>query len=87
MAATIIALINTGDALFGAVTEPAIGWILDKFWQGEMLNGAPYFSVETYRIGLVLLPIYLVLALGLLFFIKEKKVPTEHVVSDFDTQL
>ena len=48
LAATIVALINTGDALFGSFTEPLIGKILDLSWDGALVNGVQYFSVFNY---------------------------------------
>jgi len=71
-AATVIALINTGDALFGAFTEPMVGKLLDLGWAGKIVNGAPFFSVNDYQHAMFTLPIYLLLALILLIWIKEK---------------
>lgn len=71
LTATVIALINTGDAFVNAVTEPLIGGLLDAHWNGAMVNGVHYFSVADYRVALSVLPAYLLVALGFLFFIKE----------------
>ncbi|MBT8506792.1 MFS transporter [Coxiella-like endosymbiont of Rhipicephalus sanguineus] len=85
LAATVIALINTGDAIFGAVNEPLVGKILDIFWPGKMLNGAPHFSVMDYRIALTLLPFDLLLALFFIWFFCVKSrhcfVPKDFVAS------
>lgn len=71
MAATIVGLINTGDAIFGAISEPLVGKLLDIRWAGELINGARVFSIENYHLALALLPIYLSIALLLVFFIKD----------------
>jgi MFS family permease len=71
VAATVIALINSGDALFGAFTEPMIGKFLDLGWSGKMVNGAPYFSVGDYQHAMFTLPIYLLIGLVLLVWVKE----------------
>ena len=71
-AATVIALINTGDALFGAFTEPMVGKFLDWGWSGKVVNGVHFFSVNDYRHAMMTLPVYLLLALVLLIWIKEK---------------
>jgi MFS family permease len=63
-AASVVALINTGDALFGSFTEPLIGKILDLGWQGSVVRGVHYFSVHDYHVALSLLPLY---SLGALF--------------------
>jgi MFS family permease len=72
-AGTIVALINTGDALFGSITEPLIGKILDVFWQGKIVNGVHYFSTANFQFALMLLPIYLVVALGCLILLNRMK--------------
>lgn len=71
VAATIIALINTGDIIFSALTQPLIGKLLDGHWQGKLISGVHYFSAIEYRHALSILPIYLLLSLILLFFIRE----------------
>lgn len=71
LAATVVALINTGDALFGSFTEPLIGKLLDVFWDGTVLNGVHHFSVQGYHVALSLLPIYLLAGLGCLFGLKK----------------
>jgi MFS family permease len=69
--ATVIALINTGDAIFGAITEPMIGKFLDMGWGGQMARGVYYFSVHDYRVAFLVLPVYLLIALTLILFIKD----------------
>lgn len=71
LAATVIALINTGDAIFGAYTEPLIGKFLDMEWTGITVHGAHYFRVYDYQRAFLLLPLYLLVASILVFFIKE----------------
>jgi len=72
LTATVIAMINTCDAVLDAVTEPAIGKLLDMTWHGKIVNGVHYFSLHDYQLALSVLPIYLLLATGLLLFIKDK---------------
>ena len=78
LAATVIAFINTGDAVFGAVSEPVVGKILDIFWTGRMANGVPHFSILDYHITLALLPLDLVSAL---FFILWFHLRSRHMSS------
>lgn len=75
LAATVIALINTGDAIFGSITEPAIGKILDLQWQGAVVNGIHYFSAHQYQVALSPLIIYLLGAFILLWCLREPKHP------------
>ena len=72
-AGTIVALINTGDALFGSFTEPLVGKLLDIGWDGKIVNGIHYFSAHNYQAALSLLPVYLVIALGCLVILGRMK--------------
>ena len=71
MAATVIALINSGDALFGAFTEPMVGKFLDLGWSGKTVHGAPFFSLHDYKMAMLTLPVYLLIALVLLRWVKS----------------
>ena len=75
LGATVVALINTGDNIFESFTEPFLGRLLDLNWTGHLVDGARYFSVHAYKIAFIPLPIYFLVALALLFFIKEDKAP------------
>lgn len=74
LAATVVAIINTGDAVFESMTEPLLGKLLDLNWSGQIVDGARYFSSSDYHAAFFILPCYFLFAFFLLFFIKE---PTE----------
>jgi len=69
--ATVVAFINTGDALIGTFTEPLIGKFLDVFGYGKMRHGIHYFSTYDYHMALMLLPLYLGIALFFLCLSKK----------------
>ena len=71
VAATIIALINTGDVIFSASTDLLIGKLLDSNWHGQLIAGIHYFSMMDYRRALAVLPFYVLLSIVLLLFIRE----------------
>lgn len=71
MTATVVALINTGDALIGTFTEPLLGKLLDIFGHGKMLDGIRYFNIKDYHLAMILLPLYLII--GLFFLIALRK--------------
>ncbi|WP_115705840.1 MFS transporter [Legionella sainthelensi] len=71
LTATVIAMINTSDALFDALTEPLIGKLLDMGWEGHIVNGVHQFSLSSYQMALSLLPLYLIVGSLLLLWIKE----------------
>ena len=71
VAATAIGFMNSFDALLGAASDPITGKFLDLGWDGKMMDGARVFSVISYKWTLSMVPIYLIVGIILLFFIKE----------------
>ena len=71
LSATAIGFMNSFDALFGSFSDPLTGKILDLYWDGKLVEGARIFSVATYQKALLFLPIYLLISLIFLLFIKE----------------
>ncbi len=71
LAATAIGFMNAFDALFGAGSDPLTGKFLDMGWEGKIVDGARVFSVENYKAAFITLPIFLIIALVSLYFIKE----------------
>jgi len=71
MVATVLAFINTGDAVIGTFTEPLLGKLLDHFRQGAMRHGIPYFSSYDYHLSMIVLPIYLLIAFAFLYLVKK----------------
>lgn len=73
LTATVIAMINTSDAVLDALTEPFIGKLLDLSWDGKIVNGVHQFSLHSYHIALGVLPVYLFIAAALLLWVSENK--------------
>ena len=71
LAGTVSAVYNTGIMLGPVVMQPAVGWMLDQNWQGEMLDGVKIYTLEAYQAGFSLMLVWLMLSLGLIFFTKE----------------
>ena len=71
MIGTVVALINTGSDIVGAITEPLVGKFLDLHWSGQIVNHVHCFSPGDYRTAFIVLPVYLVAGFIVLFFIKE----------------
>lgn len=70
-AATAVGFMNAFDALFGAFSDPLTGKFLDLSWTGGLRDGARIFSVDAYKTAFLTLPIYLIIALILVYWIKE----------------
>lgn len=72
-ASTAIAFLNMFVLMGGFLFQPLIGLLLDKFWQGTVVDGVRLYSGSDYQIALVILPIALLLGifLSLVFFGKR----------------
>jgi MFS family permease len=81
LAATVIGFMNAFDALFGAVSDPLTGKFLDLTWDGKLVEGARIFSVESYKIAFLTLPIYLIIALISMYWIRETHCKTSKPAS------
>jgi MFS family permease len=49
----------------GVVFQPLVGWILDFFWKGTMIEGVRSYSAYDYRLALAILPLSTLLAVFL----------------------
>lgn len=49
-----IAVVNTGLFLGAAVAQPLFGWVLDRTWNGDMVNNVPRYAASDYHNGLLL---------------------------------
>ncbi len=74
LTATVIAMINMSDPILNAISEPGIGKLLDLGWEGTMVNGVRYFSLHNYHVALSVLPLYLLVATLLLFWVKDRPI-------------
>ena len=72
VAASVAALINTGEPVLGGVFDALVGWFLDLQWHGHMHHGVKIFSVYHYQIAFAILPLSMLLALVLLLRMREK---------------
>ncbi len=46
---------NMGGFFCAAIMQPAVGWLMDLGWQGEMISGARIYDVDVWRHGLLVL--------------------------------
>ncbi len=53
-AGTAIALVNTGLFLGAALMQPGFGWVLDRTWNGALVDGLRHYAWSDYRNGLFL---------------------------------
>ncbi|QIV93972.1 MFS transporter [Allofrancisella frigidaquae] len=86
VAATVAALINTGEPLLGALFDPLIGYFLDMTWSGQYIDmhnnivniatdGAHrYFSINAYHRAFLILVFSMFISFFLLILVKDKEV-------------
>lgn len=71
IAGTAIALTNMLVMLGGNLFQPVIGKLLDMGWSGTLIDGTRIYSVSTYQAALSVIPVSILIAIILLFFVKE----------------
>ena len=70
---TVFAVTNMIVTLLGAIFQPLVGWILDIFGHGQLVDGHYHYLVEDYQRALSILPLSLVVVIFLCFLVKERK--------------
>jgi MFS family permease len=71
LAGTASGIVNMGVMMGPMLLQPAVGWMLDLYWQGEMAEGVRIYSLEAYQNGFTLMLAWLALALLLILFTRE----------------
>jgi len=71
LAGTVSGLVNMGTMAGPMILQPAVGWILDRKWQGQLENGIRVYPLEAYQAGFALVLAWLLLACILLIFTRE----------------
>ena len=71
LAGTATGIVNMGVMMGPMLLQPGVGWILDRYWQGDMQNGVRLYSQEAYQNGFGLMLAWLALALLLILFTRE----------------
>ena len=69
--ATVSGAINMGNMIGPTVLQPAIGWMLDTHWSGQMANGLRVYRAEDYQAGFLLIVIWSVLTVVLISLTRE----------------
>jgi MFS family permease len=70
-AGTVTGLINTGAIAGPMVLQPLIGWLLDRHWDGTLVDGVPVYAASAYAVALSPLLGWLALAAVLLALTRE----------------
>lgn len=71
LAASALAIVNMMIMLGGVLFQPLTGYFLDLSWTGGMTDGVRNYTISSYHIALLTLPIAFMLAALLAFFMRE----------------
>jgi MFS family permease len=71
LSGTVSGVINMGVMIGPMVLQPAVGWVLDRMWGGEMAAGVPVYSLTAYRSGFALMLAWIVISFVLLLLTRE----------------
>ncbi|MFZ3048214.1 MAG: MFS transporter [Desulfatirhabdiaceae bacterium] len=73
LSGTASGVINMGVMLGPTLLQPAMGYVLDRYWQGQTANGARLYDLVAYHHAFSLMMAWLVLSLILVMFTRETR--------------
>jgi len=68
---TASGVVNMGVMMGPMLLQPAVGWMLDRSWDGQTSGGVRIYSLEAYQSGFGLMLAWLALAMVLILFTRE----------------
>jgi MFS family permease len=71
LSGTISGVANMGVMAGPMLLQPAVGEMLDRHWQGQMVDGVRVYGLAAYQAGFGLMLAWIAVALVLLFFVRE----------------
>jgi MFS family permease len=71
LAGTVAGVVNMGHMMAPTLLQPAIGWILDRMWTGEMLGGVRVYHSAAFQAGFSLMWVWSVLSCLFISLTKE----------------
>ena len=73
LAGTVNGVINMGVISGPTLLQPAVGWMLDRNWDGTLVQGVRIYDLTAYRTSFLLMLVWALLSLALLFFTRETR--------------
>jgi MFS family permease len=73
LSGTVSGVVNMGVMMGPTLMQPAIGWILDIKWQGQVINGIRLYTLDAYQTGFSLMIAWAALSFVLVFFTRETR--------------
>jgi MFS family permease len=71
LAGTAAGVCNMGSMMGPMLLQPAVGWMLDRKWDGAMSAGGRVYGLEAFRLGFSLMLAWKVLSLVLITLTRE----------------
>ncbi len=71
MSGLTLGLTNMIVMLSGVIFQPFVGWVLDKFWDGKIEQGIPFYTLTNWKFALLSIPVCLLIAIVLTCFMHE----------------
>jgi nitrate/nitrite transporter NarK len=71
LAGTAAGVCNMGSMMGPMLLQPAVGWMLDRKWDGAMSAGGRVYGLEAFRLGFSLMLAWTVLSLVLITLTRE----------------
>lgn len=62
---------NMGPLMGGMFLQPAVGWVLDRHWQGALVDGARVYDATAYQSGFTLIFATVAAAYALIWLVRE----------------
>ncbi len=66
-----MAFANMASVILGAALLPVVGWLLDRRWDGTMVEGIRVYSQDNYHHAFLAVPLLFLVSLVAAFFIRE----------------
>jgi len=71
LAGTVAGVVNMGHMIAPTLLQPAIGWVLDRMWTGELLDGVRIYHLGAFQAGFSLMLAWSVLSCFFIGLTKE----------------
>jgi len=71
LSGTVSGVINMGVMTGPMILQPAVGWVLDRMWSGDLVAGVRVYDVAAYRSGFALMLAWITVSFVLLVFTRE----------------
>ena len=68
-----LGFMNTANMVGGLIGLPLVGFLLNRMCDGTMLDGVKDYTTSNYAMSLSLLPLMMLVSIGLLYFVDERK--------------